>query len=305
MSNPSTPPSSEENPALAQVAVLFGIFVILGLIIFTTSPNGSRELVADYEPDVVSNPQIDESQAMTQGAMPVAMFNLVNPNGWDTPETVTLVGTFQSELGCETDNTTDCTATHMHYDILGDIWRATFKIPQGTHTYRAFLDEGEHIYGQHAISGDDSPLIEITLESPQFVNFYYDHKTGWITDDVNSLILTMPSNFQDNVGCIEEWNAGCFRTWMQDVDGDGIYTYDTLLVPGGSWEARIAVDGDIDTSYGQGGTFDGANFPLWIPNIGHLSTFAWDSNLKTFTPYISQMPLRLSDDLPQVAPNQE
>ena len=303
----STSNLQEENPATAQVMVLFGIIIALGLFIFTLSPSGSREFVADHQADVISNPQIDESNITTnsQNAMPVAMFNLVNPNGWDTPETITLVGTFQSELGCTADNTHTCPQTQMHYDILGDIWRTTLKIPQGTHTYYASLDGGNHIYGQHGISGKSSPPIEISLSSPQFVNFYYDHKTGWITDDTNSLILTMPSNFQDEVGCLEEWNAGCFRTWMQDVDGDGIYTYETLLVPGGSWEARIAVNGDIDTSYGQGGTYDGANFPLWIPNIGHLSIFSWDDNLKTFTPYISQMPLRLSDDLPEVAPNQE
>ena len=149
-----------------------------------------------------------------------------------------------------------------------------------------------------------STPVELTVNRTGTVHFYYDHKTGWITDDINSLILTMPSNFQDDVGCLEEWNAGCFRTWMQDVDGDGIYTYETLLVPGSSWEARVAVDGNLDTSFGQGGDFDGANFPLWIPNIGHLSVFAWDSNLKTFTPFISQSPISSSENLPAVAPNQ-
>lgn len=298
--------SPEENSGSTQALVLFGIIALLGLLIFTASPNGARELIADYEPDVISNPQIDEAEldANNQTAMPIAMFNLENPNGWETPDTVTLVGTFQSELGCDGDTDTDCQITQMSYDVLGDIWRASFDLPAGDYTYHAYLNGGEHIYGRNGISGEDSPPIDLSLNRNHTVSFYYDHKTGWITDDINSLILTMPSNFQDEVGCIEEWNAECFRTWMQDVDGDGIYTYETLLVPGGSWEARVAIDGDIDNSYGQGGDIDSGNIPLWVPNIGHLSVFTWDSNLNEFTPFISQMPIRLSDDLPPVAPNQ-
>lgn len=296
--------NDEENPAMAQAGSLFITLMVLGLIIFTQHPQSPHDLFAEDNSSVVSNPQIDASEVHNATAtMPIAMFNLVNPNGWATPESVTIIGTLQSELGCETNNTNDCTISDMQYDILGDIWRASFELPAGSFSYRATLDHGKHIYGQHAISGDDSPPIQLTLDSPQRVNFYYDHKTGWITDDVNSLIVTMPSNFQDDVGCIEEWNAGCFRTWMQDIDGDGIYNYETLLVPGGSWEARIALNGDLTTSYGQDGTFDGENFPLWIANVGHLSIFTWDSNLNTFTPFISQMPLRLSTELPQVAPN--
>jgi len=299
-------PSYDDNSGTTQALVLFGIIALLGILIFTASPNGARELVTDFEPDVISNPQIDESEmeSANQAVMPIAMFNLENPNGWESPDTVTLVGTFQSELNCESDTDIDCQASQMSYDILGDIWKASFDLPAGDYSYHAYLDESDHVYGKNGIAGEDSPPIELTLNRNRTVNFYYDHKTGWITDDINSLILTMPSNFQDDVGCIEEWNAGCFRTWMQDVDGDGIYTYETLLVPGGSWEARVAINGNLDNSYGQGGELNSDNFPLWIPNIGHLSVFAWDSNLNEFTPFISQIPLRLSDDLPSVAPNQ-
>ncbi len=305
MSNPSPVMTSEENPATAQAAVLLIIIVILGFVIFGGSPTDPASSGVDSVSDVISNPQIDTTDATmnSQTMTPIAMFNLENPNGWATPETVTIVGTFQDELGCALDSVADCMTTTMNYDILGDIWRATFEIPAGAYSYRAYLNSGEYIYGKSGISGENSQPINLELDRMQNVSFYYDHKTGWITDDVNSLILTMPSNFQDNVGCIEEWNASCFRTWMQDVDGDGIYTYETLLVPGGSWEARVAVNGNIETSYGQNGEFDGDNFPLWIPNIGHLSVFAWDSNLKTLTPFISQIPLRLSTDLPIVAPN--
>ena len=79
--------------------------------------------------------------------------------------------------------------------------------------------------------------------------------------------------------------------------------FETLLVPDGSWETRVAIDGNIETSYGQGGTFEGDNIQLWIANVGHLSVFTWDSNLKTLTIFVSNVPIRLSTDLPLVAPN--
>ncbi len=91
---------------------------------------------------------------------------------------------------------------------------------------------------------------------------------------------------------------------MQDFEGDGIYTYETLLIPEGSWETRVALNGDINTSYGQGESLDGDNIQLWIPNIGHLVVFTWDSNLNILTIFVSNMPIRLSTDLPAIAPNQ-
>ena len=309
---PTQSPSRNEEPSPPQ---LFSYFTILFLLIALLLSNTSKQsqdlvvIVPTQDPNLISNPQIDESEVPIYDseapAIPSAMFNLENPNGWDNPEAVSLVGTFQDELACETDLLIDCEATQMVYDRLGDIWRASLELPAGDFEYRIYLDKSDtHIYGKNGNSGVNSFSIPLNLDSPQTVNFYYDHKTGWITDNVNSLILTLPSNFQDKVGCKDEWNAGCFRTWMQDIDGDGIYTYETLLVPGGSWETRVALDGNIETSYGQGGSFDGDNILLWIANIGHLSVFTWDSNLKSLTIFVSNVPIRLSTELPLVAPNE-
>lgn len=303
---------ADDTPTPLQLFSYFSFLVSLIVLVLSNTSQSTLDmeiLDSDDEQNIFSNPQIDESAVpiidAETPAMPVAMFNLENPNGWETPEIATLVGTFQSEVGCEADNVLDCDATEMTYDILGDIWQTSLDLPAGDYEYRLHLDKSEsRIYGKNGIGGANSFMIPLIVDVPQTVHFYYDHKTGWITDNINSLILTLPSNFQNKVGCREEWNAGCFRTWLQDIDGDGIYTYETLLLPGGSWEARVALNGDIDTSYGQGGTFDGDNIPLWIANIGHLSVFTWDSNLKTLTIFVSNVPIRLSTDLPVVAPNE-
>ena len=302
----------DENPATIQIVSLLTLLFVLGMLIFSNISSTSHDLVSTFPnttQNLISNPQVDALDVpildAETPAMPVAMFNLDNPNRWEAPETVTLIGTFQSELGCESDLQIDCDATAMTYDILGDIWQTSFELPAGTYQYRLHLNHSEtHIYGKNGTSGANSFPIDLVLDTPQTVNFYYDHKTGWITDNINSLILTLTGNFQDKVGCRGEWEAHCFRTWMQDLEGDGIYTYETLLIPEGSWEVRIALDGNIKTSYGQYSTFDDENIPLWIPNIGHLSVFTWDSHQNTFTPFISNIPIRLSTELPQPAPNQ-
>lgn len=300
MSSQSTNP---DNPPTNQFIALFIIIAVLGAFIFSNSPT-----IHDADPDIISNPQIDPDEVAAMESqdvvMPVAMYLLENPNGWETPQTVNLVGTFQTELNCESNHSPDCTASQMTYDTLGDIWRATFELPAGFYEYRAYLDGETHIYGKNGIPGDTSEPIILNLDSAQVVNFYYDHKTGWITDNINSLIVNAVGNFQDEVGCTEEWQAECLRTWMQDVEGDGIYTYETLYIPSGSWEVKVALNESLNETYGAGGTPDGDSIQLWTPNIGHLMVMTWNSTDKSFTPFVSSGPIRLSTDLPPLAPNQ-
>ena len=57
------------------------------------------------------------------------------------------------------------------------------------------------------------------------VKFYYDHKSHWITDNKSSVIAVAPGSFQSELGCPADWDPGCLRSWLQDPDGDGIYTF--------------------------------------------------------------------------------
>ena len=51
----------------------------------------------------------------------------------DTPDplTVTIVGSFQSELGCPGDWQPDCGNTYLLYDSGDDVWQGAFSIPAG------------------------------------------------------------------------------------------------------------------------------------------------------------------------------
>lgn len=296
-----------------QALILFGIIALLIFFLVPKSPDSSQpettaevrhtpqptDLSTPMPTEITSPPEIDLS------AMPIAMYTMQNPNAWETPKIVSLTGTFQEALGCTDNWMTDCEASKLTYEALNDIWQASFQLPAGNYEYKAILDSNlSHSYGLYGLSGENSPAITLELSSDQIVNFYYDHKTGWITDDVNALIVSVAGNFQEKVGCSEEWQAECLRAWMQDVDGDGIYTYETVHIPAGSWEAKIALNGSLDENYGADGKLNGDAIQLFVPGDGHLSVMAWSEMDKTLTIFVSSVPIVASENLPPLAPKQ-
>jgi pullulanase-like protein len=50
-------------------------------------------------------------------------------NHTDPPQTVTIAGTFQDELGCLGAWLPDCDKTFLTYDAEDDIWQASFGLP--------------------------------------------------------------------------------------------------------------------------------------------------------------------------------
>src|SRR5215470_17956498 len=134
------------------------------------------------------------------------------------PASVGIPGNYQSEAGCPGDWDPGCSATQLVYDANGDIWRNTFSIsPAGGYEYKVALNGNWDVnYGLHALqNGPNIPLS--TGVSPQSVTFYYDHKTHWVTDNVSSIIATVPGSFQSEIGCSSDWDPGCFRTWLEDI----------------------------------------------------------------------------------------
>nr|WP_305889038.1 pullulanase-type alpha-1,6-glucosidase [Parvularcula maris] len=68
---------------------------------------------------------------------------------------------------------------------------------------------------------------------------------------------------------------------MQDVDGDGIYTFSTKDIPAGSYEVKAALNEGWDESYGAGG--GGANLPFTVPSDGALVVFSFDTSTNELT----------------------
>ncbi|MFW6070376.1 MAG: alpha-amylase family glycosyl hydrolase [bacterium] len=191
------------------------------------------------------------------------------------PASVTIAGSLQSELGCGGDWLADCASTHLAYDAADTIWQETFSLPAGDWEYKAALnDDWAENYGANATADGDN--IGLSLSGAGDVKFYYDHETHWITDNHNAVIATVPGSFQSELGCPDDWQPDCLRSWLQDPDGDGTYSFSTSEIPPGDYEAKVAIDESWAENYGQGGAFDGADIPFTVPANTRSVTFEYD-----------------------------
>src|SRR5829696_6050230 len=167
------------------------------------------------------------------------------------PSNVTVAGSLQSELGCPGDWQADCAATHLAYDANDDVWQGAFNVPAeepaGDWEYKATVnDSWDENYGLHAVPGGSNILL--SLDAAASVKFYYDHKSHWITDNKNSVIAVAPGDFQSELGCSGDWDPGCLRSWLQDPDGNGIYSFETTTLPPGNYEGKVALNESWDVN---------------------------------------------------------
>jgi pullulanase-type alpha-1,6-glucosidase len=190
------------------------------------------------------------------------------------PSSVTIAGSLQSELGCPADWQPECVATNLAYDWDDDIWQQVFSVPAGNWEYKAALNGSwDENYGEGGVR--DGPNIPLNLADPTNVKFYYDHKSHWITDNVNSIIATVPGSFQSELGCPGDWDPSCLLSWLQDADGDGVYAFSTSDIPAGDYEAKVAHNESWDENYGAGGVPDGPNIPFSVGS-NQVVTFTYD-----------------------------
>ena len=172
------------------------------------------------------------------------------------PESVNIPGTHQDELGCPGEWLPDCENTLLTYDEEDDVWQGTYEIQPGNDDdkqgprYKAALNGSwTENYGANAAPGGaDIPLV---VDEPTQVKFYYDHKTHWITDNFNSPIVVAMGSFQTQVGCLEDNDATCLRSWLQDPDGDGIFGVLTGGLEAGTYNVTFTRAEDADQVIGE------------------------------------------------------
>jgi len=166
-----------------------------------------------------------------------------------SPQKVVLVGTHQDELGCSGEWQPDCEKTLLVYDDEDDIYQGIFEIQptndndkKGPRYKVAINGSWTENYGLNATSsGPDIPLV-VTINTQ--VKFYYDSKTHWITDNYNTPILVAMGDFQQRLGCINNDDSSCLRSWLQDPDGDGIYSFTTSVLASGTYTVSLAQNED-------------------------------------------------------------
>lgn len=207
-------------------------------------------------------------------------------------ESVTIAGTIQDEMGCANDWAPECELTFLTYSPSDDLWMGTFDLPAGEYEYKAALNrnwEPEN-YGRYAVEhGDNIPLV---LAEDTSVTFFYDHKTHWITDSVNSVVASVPGDYQEEIGCPGDWQPDCLRSWLQDPDEDGLYEFKTFLIPPGDYEAKVAINQSWEPeNYGLDGVDHGPNIPFSVPAVGHEVTVTYDAETHMIEILVSDEPV--------------
>lgn len=186
------------------------------------------------------------------------------------PGTVTIAGNLQEELSCPNDWLPDCALTQLNYDAEDAVWQRVFNLPAGSWNYVAALnDTWNEFYGA------DGANILLSLGASTNVKFYYSHQTHWITENVNEIIVTVAGSFQSELGCSGDWQPDCLRSWLQDPDGDGVYSFITTAIPAGNYEAIVAHNESWNEIYGAGGLPGGGNIPFSVPANAAV-TFEYD-----------------------------
>jgi pullulanase len=162
------------------------------------------------------------------------------------PDTATIAGTMQSELGCSGDWMPGCEVTNLTYDVNSDVWKGTFNITPGNDQdkmgprYKVALNGSwDWNYGKNASQGGaDIPLV---VEAPIEVTFYYDNKTHNITDDYNTPVIIAAGDFQTQLGCSADNDPACLRAWLQDPDGSGNYGFVTKALKAGDYSITLSI----------------------------------------------------------------
>jgi pullulanase len=197
---------------------------------------------------------------LTGSMIPLDSASVSTAGSTPNPETVTIAGTMQSELGCEADWMPSCSKTFLTYNAEDDVWEGTFPVTPNNDQdkkgprYKAALNEswGEN-YGKNAAAGGaDIPLL--VTQATQ-VKFFYDHKTHWVTDNFNSRIVVAMGDFQTQLGCKQDNEAGCLRSWLEDPDGSGTYSFSTRLLKKGTYSATLVFNEDPKNTLGEPQTF--------------------------------------------------
>ena len=197
------------------------------------------------------------------------------------PNMVNIPGTHQDELDCSGEWQPDCENTQLTYDIEDDVWQGTYEIQPANDgdkkgpRYKVALNGGwGENYGVNATAnGPDIPLV---VSEPTQVKFYYDHKTHWIADNFNKLIVVAMGDFQTQLGCFNNNDATCLRAWLEDPDGDGLYDVTTRGINAGTYTVTFTLNEDPNNVIGEPQQFT-------VAKDGDAIYFGYDSVKNTFT----------------------
>ncbi|WP_426989378.1 alpha-amylase family glycosyl hydrolase [Pseudarthrobacter sp. Y6] len=191
------------------------------------------------------------------------------------PDSVTVAGSFNAELGCPKDWDEACPAASMTLDPADNIWRLTVDLPPGQYEYKAALNGSWDVsYGADGVL-DGSNIVLDHPGGP--VTFRYDNRTHATTAVYASQqpqAVSAVGSMGLELGCADDWLPGCDQTQLTLDPATLVWKLIVPDLPAGSYEFKAALDRSWSVSYGVGGASPGANIPF--EHDGGAVTFRYD-----------------------------
>ncbi len=180
------------------------------------------------------------------------------------PGAVSVPGSHNSEMGCPEDWAPACAQAQLALDARDQVWKGTFTLPPAEYAYKAAINNSwDENYGAGGVRNG----ANISYTAPAGpVTFYYDHRTKHVASSVEGPIFTAAGSFQSELGCGVDDDPRCMRPWLQDVDGDGTYTWASTEVPAGDYAFTV---------YENAATPRSGATALAVPGDGLLVTITW------------------------------
>ncbi|GMA24299.1 alpha-1,6-glucosidase [Luteimicrobium album] len=175
---------------------------------------------------------------------------------------VSIPGTQNTEMGCASDWDVSCSQAELTKRPDG-VWSGTYDLPAGSYEYKAALNDSWDVnYGAGGAQGGDN--ITYTTDGSKPVTFFYDPVTHWATNTAADPIVSAVGDFQTQLGCASDDDAGCLGAWLEDPDGNGIYTAKLTGLTAGTYHVRVAHGLSDDEVYGQSGAKGGDPIPFTV-----------------------------------------
>lgn len=212
---------------------------------------------------------------------------VVAGGGSGTTLQVSVPGSFNSAVGCTSDWAPDCAAIALTKRPDG-VYAGTFTLPAGSYEYKVAIGGSwNENYGAGGVPGGAN-IAFTTTGGP--VTFYYDATTHYAQNTAQGPIVTAPGSYQSAIGCPGDWAPDCMGSWLEDLKGDGVYTFTTSAIPSGSYQAKAAVGLSWNENYGAGGVPGGPNIDF-TATTGKQVTFTYTAATHVLTILNSTPPL--------------
>ncbi|KIA75067.1 alpha-amylase [Arthrobacter sp. MWB30] len=192
------------------------------------------------------------------------------------PETVTVAGSLNTELGCTEDWQPSCGQGLMSYEPTHRLWQLNVpNLPAGTYEFKAALNgTWDENYG----AGGELNGPNVVFTHPGgAVTFLYDHSTNVISAvsaGPQPAAVSVPGSLNSELGCSGDWMPDCAQAQLQLDPADGIWKLSVPNLAAGSYEFKAAINGSWAENYGLGGAPNGSNIAL--KHDGGPVTFRYD-----------------------------